>query len=268
VPVLDVHGKVTHAIAQHLDITELKQTEEELELRVAERTKQLENSNRELEAFSYSVSHDLRTPLRAINGFSQIILEDYASNLDDRGLQYLQRTRAAALNMGYLIDDILRLSRITRAEITLSTVNITSIVESIVLEFKEREPERNVDFTIQQGLYAKADHNLIKIAMENMISNAWKFTSRNEKASIEFGSMKENGKNVFFLKDNGVGFDQTFSDKLFTVFSRLHRASEYPGTGVGLATVKRIINKHGGEVWAYGEVDKGATFYFTLSDNN
>ncbi len=268
VPVLDANGKVTHAIAQHLDITELKRTEEELENRVAERTKQLENSNRELEAFSYSVSHDLRTPLRAIDGFSQILLDDYADKLDEKGQEYLQRSRAAAGNMGHLIDDILRLSRITRADMKMHSVNLTELAESIVQEYMEREQPRHVDFKVQPGLYAMADPDLLKIAMENLISNAWKFTSRTENACIEFGSTVENDLEVFFIKDNGAGYDQAYSDKLFTVFSRLHKTIDFPGTGVGLATVKRVVNRHGGEVWAQGEVGKGATIYFTLKDNS
>jgi PAS domain S-box-containing protein len=267
VPVLDSNGKVTHAIAQHLDITEHKRTEEELEKRVAERTKQLENSNRELEAFSYSVSHDLRTPLRAIDGFSQILLDDYADKLDEKGQEYLQRSRAAAGNMGHLIDDILRLSRITRADMKMDTVNLTELVESIAQEYAEREPQRHVECKIQPGLCAMADPDLLKIAMENLISNAWKFTSQIENACIEFGSTVKNNREVFFIKDNGAGFDQAYSDKLFTVFSRLHKTIDFPGTGVGLATVKRVVNRHGGEVWAQGEVGKGATIYFTLKDN-
>jgi signal transduction histidine kinase len=245
---------------------EVKQSAEELEQRVAQRTLQLENANKELESFSYSVSHDLRAPLRAIDGFSLVVLEDYSEKLDDEGQRYLNRIRSAAVRMGQLIDDILRLSRVTRAEMNLGRIDLSKIAESIAADLTESHPERKVEFVIESGLVTEADANLMKIALENLIGNAWKFTGGREIARIEFGAIQKNGKPAYYVKDNGAGFDPAYMDKLFIAFQRLHSDVEFPGTGIGLATVKRIIQRHGGEVWAEGEVDKGATFYFTLGN--
>ena len=245
---------------------EVKRNAEELEQRIEERTFQLETANKELEAFSYSVSHDLRTPLRAIDGFSLMILEDYSDKLDADGKEYLGRVRAASVKMGHLIDDILRLSRISRAQMTRNTVNLSEIVKLIAADLVETQPERRVDLVIQPNLTDEVDESLIKIALENLLGNAWKFTSRKEIARIEFGIIRGKGKDIYFVRDNGAGFDPRYAGKLFGAFQRLHSDALFPGTGVGLATVKRIIHMHGGEVWAEGEVDKGATFYFTLQD--
>jgi len=237
----------------------------DLERRVIERTARLEALNRELEAFSYSVSHDLRAPLRSIDGFSQSLLEDYAGRLDDTGRDYLCRVRAASQRMAQLIDDLLNLSRITRAEIYREEVDLSALARSIVAELQKSQPERPVEFTIAPGLAAEGDARLLRIALENLLNNAWKFTSKHPAARIEFGAMEQEGQTVYFIRDDGAGFDMAYADKLFGAFQRLHTASEFPGTGIGLATVQRIIHRHGGCVWARGEVERGATFYFTLT---
>lgn len=226
--------------------------------------RELELANKELEAFSYSVSHDLRAPLRTIDGFSQALLEDYADKLDDQGKKYLMRVRAAIQRMSQLINDLLNLSRISRSEIHYKEVNLTAIAEDIVAELKGMQPERNVEFIIEQNIKAYGDSRLLRIVLENLLSNAWKFTSKHKSAKIEFGVKQNNGKTIYFVRDDGAGFDMTYVDKLFTPFQRLHETSEFEGTGIGLATVQRIIQRHGGVVWAEGEVEKGATFYFTL----
>jgi len=250
---------------------------EELEQRVAERTTELEAANKELESFAYSVSHDLRAPLRSLDGFSQALLEDYLDSFDDQGKDYLKRIRAASQRMGQLIDDMLKLSRINRSEIRRKPTNLSRIVSEIAENLQNTEPQRPVEFVIAPNLIAESDSRLIKIALENLLGNAWKFTGRNSQGCIEFGVMKScqaglfhNGstqnKRIYFIRDNGAGFDMAYLDKLFGAFQRLHTEDEFPGTGVGLATVQRIIHRHGGNVWAEGIPDKGATFYFTLSD--
>ncbi len=243
---------------------EVKRNAEELEQRVLDRTAQLETANKELEAFSYSVSHDLRAPLRAIDGFSLVILEDYSDRLDDEGKGYLSRIRAAAVRMGILIDDILRLSRVTRAEMVRTNVNLSDLAASIASDLVESQPERRVDFVIQPDMTVDADANLMRIMLENLIGNAWKFSSKQEVARIEVGVTGEEDKAIYFVRDNGVGFDPAYAGKLFVAFQRLHTEAEFAGTGIGLTTVKRIVNRHGGEVWATGELGKGATIYFTL----
>jgi PAS domain S-box-containing protein len=230
----------------------------------AEKTK-VEVSNKELEAFSYSVSHDLRTPLRAIDGFSRELLKNSGSQLDDHGKEDLQRIRKAAQRMGQLIEDLLNLSRLTRSEMTLEYVNLSAHAESFAVDLKSAHPERQADFVIAPNLTARGDPRLLLIAMENLLSNAWKFTANTPITRIEFGITKNRGKDAFFLRDNGAGFNMAVVGKLFGVFQRLHDARDYAGTGIGLATVKRIFNRHGGEIWAEAEVGQGATFYFTLS---
>jgi len=237
----------------------------DLEQRVIERTIELQAVNRELEAFSYSVSHDLRAPLRAIDGFSQAVLEDYADRLDDQGKDYLNRVRAATQRMGHLIDDMLTLSRVTRVEMQRGTVDLSALAADVFAELQKSEPERKVDWRIEPGLIAQGDAQLLRVALVNLLGNAWKFTGKTANAKIEFGAMRDaDGATDFFVRDNGAGFDMTYAGKLFGAFQRLHLTSEFPGTGIGLATVQRIIHRHGGRVWAEGAVGKGATFYFSL----
>jgi signal transduction histidine kinase len=236
----------------------------ELEQRVQERTAQLEAANRELEAFSYSVSHDLRAPLRGIDGWTLAFLEDYAHRLDDQGRTYLERVRTETQHMGQLIDDMLSLSRVGRAEMQREPVDLTALARGIAGRLRETGPERLVEFVIQEGLTAVGDPRLLEIALSNLLDNAWKFTGKLSRGVIEFGRVPQAGEPVFFVRDNGTGFDMAYAPKLFGAFQRLHKASEFPGTGIGLATVQRIVHRHGGRIWAEAAVNQGATFYFTL----
>ena len=226
--------------------------------------KELEQVNKELEAFSYSVSHDLRAPLRSIDGFSQALLEDYEDKLDEQGKDYLRRVRAATQRMSQLIDDLLNLSRISRTEIHYEEVNLTAIAKAITAELQKTQPERQVEFVIGENIVARGDSHLLRIVLDNLFRNAWKFTSKHPDARIEFGTIQQDGRLVYYVRDNGAGFDMNYANKLFTPFQRLHKSTEFEGTGIGLATVQRIIHRHGGSIWAEGEVEKGATFYFTL----
>ncbi|HEV8431158.1 MAG TPA: PAS domain S-box protein [Pyrinomonadaceae bacterium] len=245
------------------DITDRKRFERSLQ----EKNLQLENANKELEAFSYSVSHDLRAPLRGIDGFSQVLLEDHADQLDDEGKKALGRVRLAAQRMAELIDNLLSLSRMTRSELSHETLSLTSIANSVADELKQSNPARKVQFVIEDELIVNGDPRLLRIAIENLFGNAWKFTSKHEHTRIELGSMKENGVPVYFVRDDGSGFDMAYANKLFGAFQRLHTATDFKGTGIGLATVQRIIHRHGGRVWAESAVEQGATFYFTLASN-
>lgn len=242
----------------------LKLLNEALEHRVAQRTRQLEAANKELEAFSYSVSHDLRAPLRSVDGFSQILLKNHASQLDDTGRDYLNRVSRASKRMGELIDDLLMLSRVSRSEIKKETIDLSKLVCSVGREIKAAAPERQVEWLIQEGVTVQADGRLMRAMLENLLSNAWKFTAKTEQARIEFGALQQNGEKLLFVRDNGAGFDMQYAYKLFGAFQRLHRAEEFEGTGIGLATVQRIVNHHGGRIWAEGAVGQGATFYFTI----
>ena len=220
--------------------------------------------NKELEAFAYSVSHDLRAPLRSIDGFSHALLEDYPDRLDEQGKEYLQRIRSASQRMAVLIDDLLKLSRVTRSEMNRETVDLSALAQSISEDLQETQPERQVAFVIAPDLTTFGDPQLIRLIMENLLSNAWKFTSYHPQARIEFGLTHVDGKETFFVRDDGAGFDMTYANKLFGVFQRLHSSEEFPGTGVGLATVQRVVHRHDGQVWAEGKEEEGATFYFTL----
>ncbi len=243
---------------------EAKKYHEHLEELVEERTIELTATNKELEAFSYSVSHDLRAPLRSIDGFSLALLEDYAPKLDDRAKDYIGRVRGASQSMAVLIDDLLQLSRMTRRELHIENVDLTSMAHRVIGDLRQGEPGRPVEFTVMPNLMISGDANLLRIVLVNLLGNAWKFTSRKPMARIEFGKIQKQGETVFIVHDNGAGFDPKYSDKLFTPFQRLHNTSEFPGTGIGLATVQRIVRRHGGRVWAEAEINEGATFFFTL----
>ena len=225
---------------------------------------QLEAANRELEAFSYSVSHDLRAPLRSIAGFSQVLFEDYADKLTAEGRDSLERILTATHKMGRLIDDLLNLSRVSRAEMRREEVKLSELAGKIAEMLRKTQPERQSEFNIAEGLVVQGDEHLLTVVLENLLGNAWKFTGKNPRAVIECGVTQHEGKQAYFVKDNGVGFDMSYAGKMFSPFQRLHSVNEFPGTGIGLATVKRIINRHGGDVWIEGEVGKGTTVYFTL----
>jgi signal transduction histidine kinase/ligand-binding sensor domain-containing protein len=245
---------------------EVRKLNQELEQRVASRTIQLEQANKELEAFSYSVSHDLRAPLRALDGFSRIVLEEYRDGLDDAGRDYLQRIRAASQRMGQLVDDLLLLSRHTRCEMHRTPVDLSALARAAAAELQKTEPERRVEFVIEPDIVADADASLLRVVLENLLGNAWKFTGKQAVAQIEFGHMTSESGIIYFVRDNGVGFNMAYVDKLFGAFQRLHTTAEFPGTGIGLATVQRIVHRHHGRVWAESRPNVGATFYFTLSE--
>jgi signal transduction histidine kinase len=264
-------GSVVGTVVSFVDVSERKRAEaelaqhrERLEELVGERTAQLEAANRELEAFSYSVSHDLRAPLRAIDGFSQALLEDHGHDLGVDARGYLDRVRSAVQRMGVLIDDLLELSRVSRAAMQIGEIDLSVMASEIVADRRAAEPQRHVEVVIAPALVALGDARLLAVAFTNLLDNAWKYTGRNPDARIEVGAEPTNGERVFFVRDNGVGFDMQFADKLFGAFQRLHSERDFPGTGVGLATVARIVQRHGGRVWAEGVPGQGATFYFTL----
>jgi hypothetical protein len=232
--------------------------------RVRIRTAELEHANQELEAFSYSVSHDLRAPLRAIDGFCSILVENHAPSLPEPVPHYLQRTRDAALRMGRLIDDLLNLSRISGYEIQRSRVNLSQLAQRILDELKAGAPNRQVDCRVAPGLSVDGDPNLLHLALDNLLRNAWKFTANRPVARIEVSVTEQQGEVVYFVRDNGAGFDMAYAGKLFGAFQRLHRAAEFEGTGIGLAIVRRVITRHGGRIWSEASENEGATFFFTL----
>jgi signal transduction histidine kinase/streptogramin lyase len=247
-----------------LRVQSIKKHNQKLESQVAERTLQLQMANKELETFAYSVSHDLRTPLRSIDGFSQVLLDDYQEKIDEQGKNYLRRVRSASQRMAQLIDDMLNLSRVSRAEMNIQLINLSEIALELANELCETHPERKVEFIIQEGMMVRGDTILLRTVLENLLENAWKFTSKHPTARIEFGMQLQKNLPVYFIRDDGAGFDMTYAQNIFGAFQRLHTATEFPGTGIGLATVQRVIHRHRGKVWAEGEVEKGATFYFTI----
>jgi signal transduction histidine kinase len=244
---------------------QLKSANAELESRVAQRTRELAFSNQELEAFSYSVSHDLRAPLRTIDGFSLALQEDFSDNLNDTGRDYISRVRAGVQRMGTLIDALLQLSRVTRSEVQTETVDLSQLATLVFNELAAADPERRVEFLAQPGVVAQGDSRLLRIALENLVGNAWKFTSKVPQARIEFGSLTKDEGTVYFIKDNGAGFDMQYVDRLFTAFQRLHGDRDFKGSGIGLATVSRILRRHHGSIRAESAPGLGATFSFTLA---
>lgn len=222
--------------------------------------------NKELEAFTYSVSHDLRSPLRAIDGWSALLEIKYGNILDEKAKDYLARVRSGTKKMGELIEDLLKLSRISRSEIKYTDVDLTALVHSIIDFMKDIYKDRNIEFIVEEGIIAKCDQGLLERVLTNLIDNACKFTGNKQQARIEFGKINDNGQDVFFVRDNGAGFDMQYADKLFGVFQRMHTTAEFPGTGIGLATVQRIIHRHKGKIWAQSEPNNGSTFYFTLNE--
>ena len=274
-PIVNAEGKVVGCSRISRDISERMRAENEirqlnttLEQRIRERTNQLQDSNRELETFAYSVSHDLRGPLRSVEGFARILVRDYPGKvLDERAADLMQRMSAGAMRMGQLIEDLLNLSRINRGELNREPVDLSTIAASVLADLAGREPHRTVQIELEEERKAEADPRLIRVALENLLGNAWKYTGKTERACIAFGAGQDHDENVFFVRDNGAGFDMAHADQLFAPFQRLHRADEFEGTGVGLATVQRVIRRHGGRIWADGKPGQGATFFFTLGTN-
>jgi PAS domain S-box-containing protein len=243
---------------------ELRQLNAELEYRVRERTAQLEASHRELEAFCYSVSHDLRAPLRAIDGFSQELLTSYAGRLDDLGRHFLERIRAGSQRMAQLIDDLLQLSRLTRSDLQHEQIDLSGMAQEVADDLRRQAPGRDVTFVIEPGVSAFGDPRMLRHVLENLVSNAWKFTAKRLQATIAFGQAESEDGPAYFVRDDGAGFDMAYAGKLFGAFQRLHSDHDFPGTGIGLAIVQRVIHRHGGRVWGEGAVGQGATFSFTI----
>ena len=239
---------------------------EAIEQELRKQQQSLTSINKELESFSYSVSHDLRAPLRGIDGFSQTLIEDYAEKLDETGKDYLQRVRASTKRMSLLINDLLMLSQVTRAPMSLSQVDVSALAQESIAQLREQHPEREVIVDIAPGLHTVADRGLLKAAFDNLIGNAWKYTVKRPDAHIEINGVTQSGENVIYVRDNGVGFNMRYADRLFNAFHRLHSPEEFEGSGIGLATVQRIVRRHGGRIWCESEPDKGATFYLTLAN--
>lgn len=260
-----VNGELKREIVERTRAEEeARRANAELEQRVAERTAELEAVNRELESFNYSVSHDLRNPLTSIDGFGRILLEDYGPRLDDKGRGYMERILMAGKRMNRLIESMLSLARLGREEIRREPVDLSDMVSKVFEEFRFRYPERNVVATIAEGVMVNGDRRLMRVVVENLMGNAWKYTGGKESASIEFGTCELRGEKVHYIRDNGAGFDMARAHRLFTPFERLHSTNEFEGNGIGLATVRRIIERHGGRIWAEAKTGEGATFYFIL----
>jgi signal transduction histidine kinase len=258
---------VYRSVVQRRQSHEDHRTNAELERRVVERTAQLEATNKELETFSYSVSHDLRAPLRSLDGFSMVLLEDYADKVDEEGKDALRRIRAGSQRMGRLIDDMLRLSQVTRAGLAMTQVDLSAIAHEIADSIDREDSGRRVEWVIEPGLSVRADQALMRIAMQNLLQNAWKFTGKSATPVIRVGAARRDAGKVYFVADNGVGFDMAHADKLFGAFQRLHHIGDFPGTGIGLAIVQRIIRRHGGEIRAEAKEGEGATFSFTVEES-
>jgi light-regulated signal transduction histidine kinase (bacteriophytochrome) len=266
--VLNAKGELAEWVGTCTDITERKQSELQLRQLTAalqDRTRALETSNKELEAFAYSVSHDLRAPLRSIDGFSQILLEDYAGQFDDNGKDCLRRVRAGCQSMGQLIDAVLQLSRISRSQMQPEDVDLSLMALNEAAMLQHINPHRRVEFHVAAGLRAHGDRKLLQVALQNLVENAWKFTSKQPRARIEVGRTDRDGQRVFFVRDNGAGFDMAYAGKLFQPFQRLHSNEDYSGSGIGLATVQRVLQRVGGRIWAEGTPGQGATFYFCVN---
>ena len=262
--VIGYEGFIIDTTDRKLAENAIRDLNADLEKRVKERTVQLEAANQELEAFSYSVSHDLRAPLRALDGFSKILLQDYASQLDDTGKGYLNRICIASQNMKQLIDDLFNLSQVSCTELDKTRVNLSEMAVKLSVALSETQPDRQIKWDITPGVTAKGDKRLLEIALGNLLNNAFKFTSLHSTAHIEFGTQQENGQTAFYVRDDGVGFDMTYAGRLFDAFQRLPSASSFEGSGIGLTIVQRIINRHGGRIWAKSAINQGATFYFTV----
>jgi signal transduction histidine kinase len=266
-PILAEDGRVAYILHRAVDVTDLERAgEANARLRELDRKwgADLQMANRELDTFSYSVAHDLRGPLRAIDGFSAMLLQDHARHLDDDGRRLLDVVRSSATRMSRLIDDLLSLSRVSRGDVRRIPFDLSSVVRTVALQIEAVEPGRTVALSLQPGVMVDADPHMLQIVLDNLLRNAWKFTSKRSDAAVEFGSATANGEAFYFVRDNGAGFNMDYAEKLFGVFQRLHPESEFPGTGIGLATVKRIIGRHEGRVWAHSAPGQGATFYFTL----
>jgi PAS domain S-box-containing protein len=271
-PLTDTAGHSYAICGISTDITDRKRAEqevrrlnEELEMRVRQRTAELEASTRELDAFAYSVSHDLRAPLRSLEGFSQVLLEDYAAGLDEQGREYLQRIQANVGRMAQMIDDLLHLSRATRVELRRDRADLTALADEVIADLRAANPDREIDVSIADSLVAPGDPDLIRLVLQNLLGNAWKFTAQRPGAAISVTAGQQDGVEVFMVQDNGAGFDMRYADKLFSPFQRLHSTTEFEGTGIGLAIVQRIVTRHGGQIRANGVPGQGATFRFSLT---
>ncbi len=267
IPVFNEEGGIREWVGTCIDITERRKAEESLKTTHAElehRAYELLAVNRQLEAFSYTVSHDLKAPLRSIDGFTKALLEDYTDKLDATGKDYLQRVNAATMRMNQLVDAMLNMARLTRGELHEKTVDLSSLVQTAAHDLQKQDPHRQVKFLIAEQVKARADQDMLMIVLQNLLDNSWKFTSRHPDATIEFGVKKMNGKTIYFVRDDGAGFDMQYAENLFMPFTRYHSELVFPGLGIGLAIADRIIMRHGGRMWAEAEVEKGATFFFTL----